>query len=191
MGLAITRLIVELMDGEISVESKLGEGSTFIIEIPHVLVGEVALPQVPLLPSKPPKVRFRDSKILIVDDVEINRELLRGIIKGNNLKFFEAYDGLNAIEVLEQNRPDVMLLDLNMPKMNGFEVTEYVRKHETLKSIPIIAISATRIARKEEEKAKLFDVFIPKPFKVVDLVEVLKKFLPYEEQQEGQSFDVV
>ncbi|MBN1951532.1 MAG: PAS domain S-box protein [Bacteroidales bacterium] len=180
LGLAITRRIVELMEGEIQLESELGKGSTFTIWLPKIRAGERKASE-PLRPDDDRRVLFENAKILIADDLLINRELLKGIVKGTSIRFIEAADGVETLECMRREHPDILLLDLNMPKMNGFEVAEKARQDNTIKDIPIIAISATRIAEKERERAKLFNVFIPKPFDVYDLINELKKYLRYRE----------
>ena len=102
-------------------------------------------------------------------------------LSGNAVEFLESLDGEDTVKKLKIRRPDLLLLDLNMPRMSGFDVAEFVRKDQKLKDLPIIAISATKISHKEENRARLFDVFVAKPFRVTDFVEILKKYLPFKE----------
>jgi PAS domain S-box-containing protein len=180
LGLAITKRIVELMEGTIDLESKVGKGSIFTITLPKIQVDESDRSGSTVKPEKG-AVYFHKAKILIADDVSINRELLKGIIKGDDIVFIEASNGVEAIDLMHREKPDLLLLDLNMPRMNGFEVARLMREDKNLKSVPIIAISATKISEKEKPLAELFDVFIAKPFMVKDFITELKKFLSYTE----------
>jgi PAS domain S-box-containing protein len=181
LGLAITKRLVEIMDGKINLKSKPGMGSTFKITIPKVLVGAAIQGDRKSISIDRQYIEFHDSTILIADDVENNRELLRGIIKGRNLKIYETADGIETIEKTKSLKPDILLLDIKMPKFNGFEVAEQIRNNTETKDIPIIAISATRIPDKELYKAKLFNSFILKPFSVKTFISHLMKYLPYTE----------
>jgi signal transduction histidine kinase/CheY-like chemotaxis protein len=180
LGLAITKRLVDLMDGKISLESEENKGSTFKVSIPCILTRKDVAPE-SKHNKEQRKVVFENANILIADDVEINRELLCGIVKGKGVKIYEASDGAEAIDFIDKYDFDMLLLDLNMPKANGFEVAEYIRRKSRNKNLPIIAISATRIARNEEKAARLFNVFLTKPFRVKEIVEILKEYIPYTE----------
>ncbi len=179
LGLAITKRLVEILDGSIALKSKLGRGSSFYVTIPNILVGSQKDSE-PTTQKQSEKVVFKDSTILIADDVITNRELLKNIIKGDKITFIEAINGEQAIKLAEEKKPDLALLDLNMPKADGFEVAKYMKTHNNLNKIPIIAISATKISKKEYDQAQYFDVFLSKPFNIKDLAHYLKKFLPYK-----------
>jgi len=180
LGLAITKSLVEIMDGTITVASTIGKGSTFKVYIPNILIGS-RMQTEPVRIKQTRKVLFKNSTVLIADDVTSNRELLKGIITGNNINFYEAVDGKQTMKLAEEKRPDVLLLDINMPKANGFEVAEYLKNHNELRKIPIIAISATGISLKEQKNAKYFDVFLVKPFSIKELTQYLKNYLSFDE----------
>lgn len=178
LGLAITKRIIEMMDGTISVKSMTGKGSSFSVNIPHILLGyntEIKKSK----PGKAEKVVFRDSTVLIADDVDTNRELLRGVIAGDKIRFIEATDGKHTIELAKKFKPDIILLDLNMPKADGFDVARIVKSHNSLNNIPIIAISAKILLEEEIVKAKYFDAILTKPIDIQELTELLKQFLPH------------
>jgi len=187
LGLAITKRLVEMMHGTITLRSKINKGSTFIISIPGIQVTPKSnLPE--NITSKREQVIFTDSSVLIVDDVATNRELLKGLLKGENLKIYEATDGLEAMKIASEKIPDIILLDIKMPKANGYEVAEYVKKHRKLKETPVIAISATNIAGSEMEKAKkYFDLFLIKPINIIRLINELKKHIPYKTLGENRT----
>lgn len=180
LGLAITKRIVELMEGTIKLESELGKGSVFTVFLPMIEAGE-RIPQDGSATGENGKVFFMDAKVLIADDVPVNRELLMGIIKGENIKFVEAANGEETLDYMKKEKPDLLLLDLNMPRLNGFDVADAIRKDADIEKTPIIAISATRITEKEKERAGLFNVFLAKPFDMQDLLKEIKKYLPHRE----------
>lgn len=188
LGLAITKRLVETMGGTISLRSEVGKGSIFIVKIPNILIGSQAILD-PIKPEYTEKVIFRDSTVLIADDVIANRELLRSIIAGEKITIIESTKGEQTIKLAQEFMPDLLLLDLNMPKANGFEVAKYLKTHSNLSKIPIIAISATKLSKKEENKAKFFDVFISKPLSITELTNHLKKYLTYNKIQEKKTSD--
>ena len=118
--------------------------------------------------------REEASKILIVDDEPRNVKILQIQLKARGYTVYTAADGLEALDVVEKEMPDLILLDINMPKMDGFEVVERIRADETTEFIPIVMITALRDTR--ENRIKSIEVgaddFIEKPF---DSVEVLAR----------------
>ncbi|MBA7534296.1 Sensor histidine kinase RcsC [subsurface metagenome] len=186
LGLAITSRLVEIMKGEISVSSEPGKGSTFTVTLPDIATSSIVEVKKRKSPVKKPGVIFKDAKVLIVDDVITNRELIRGIIKGENLKIYEAADGKEAIKLIQLHRPDIILLDLSMPGVNGFEVAEFVKTTPDFKRIPVIAISAIQFFGIDEQKMKYLDLFLSKPINVKELKQHLKKYIPYVEGRAGE-----
>jgi polar amino acid transport system substrate-binding protein/two-component system sensor histidine kinase EvgS len=181
LGLAITTRLVELMNGSIKLTSEQGKGSTFEITIPNVESG-LTLNVKPRTKSRK-YIRFQNAKILIVDDVLSNRELLKGAIKGKEIEFSEASNGKKALDILKKEKPDVVLLDLNLPLVNGFDVAKYIKNSSRLKEVPIIAISAFHTINQYDDYAKYFDVFLSKPFDVNVLLEHLRQYIPYIEDE--------
>ncbi len=180
LGLAITHRLVELMKGSIKLDSEPGKGSSFEVIIPDVESGLRT-------ESRPVKItrkyiRFHNCKVLVVDDVLSNRELLKGAIKGEDIIFSEADDGQKAIDILKTEKHDVVLLDLNLPEVSGFDVAKFMKSSSRLKNVPIIGISAIHIIKNHDQISKYFDVFLSKPFDINVLLEHLKRYLPYEEQ---------
>lgn len=175
LGLAISKRLVAAMGGELSVKSQLGEGSTFAfglaLEAAALLaVDDTAVTQHTL----PPGLR-----VLLVDDAELNRfvgaEMLHNM--GVNDVVLTP-DGESAILQLQQQDFDVVLLDISMPGMDGFEVTRWVRHHGHNPQMPIIALSAHALSQVQQEgEAAGMDAFLPKPFEYAGLVEVIQQVL--------------
>ncbi|MBN1598206.1 MAG: PAS domain S-box protein [Bacteroidales bacterium] len=177
LGLSITRRLVELMNGQIHLESKPGKGSIFRITLFDVATGSFKELKKYTDVKLESKIQFRDATFLIADDVLTNRELIIGAIKGENLRFLEAANGEETIHLAKSENPDVILLDLNMPVINGFEAAYVIRSDDKLKNIPIIAISATNISTIERQRAEVFDEFLSKPINIEQLKLLLKKYL--------------
>ena len=183
LGLAITKSIVELMEGMIRVESKVGSGTSFIIEIPEVVVHTFSLGY----SHKPEdsKVSLEGKTVLLVDDSEINRKLVRENLENAGVKIIEAEDGEIAISAAEKFKPDLILMDILMPRMDGFEATSIIKGKSGLEDIPVIALTA--LAMKEDveriENAG-FDEYLLKPFHISELFEKLGNVLN-EEAEKG------
>lgn len=177
LGLAITRRLIDLMGGKITLKSKLGKGSSFRVTLPDIPAEEIRPRIQPAGEARSNRLFFRDASILIADDVDTNRALLKGLLKGENLHIHEAADGEEALDIVSKTRIDILLLDLNMPKASGFLVAETMKKNPKLKNIPIIAISATSISPEESGKAANFDVFLEKPLNMRLLQSYIAKYI--------------
>jgi len=120
-------------------------------------------------------------KILVIDDTFTNRFLLREVIKKNNFNYFEAENGKEGIELLRKEKPSLILLDIEMPVMNGFETLDYIRNQmeAPFNTIPIIAITAhnPEIFR-DDFKDYIFDDLLTKPFTMEKIMSLIHKYLP-------------
>ncbi|HNW29156.1 MAG TPA: response regulator [Spirochaetota bacterium] len=180
LGLAITKRLVELMGGNISMESEAGKGSIFTIMIPDVQI--ISAGQEPIRVGTTTNMsipgQLRKATVLVVDDIELNRKLLRAYLDHHNLDVLEAADGAQAITVALERRPDLILMDLKMPVMDGLEATRRIKVDEGLRSIPIIAVTASAFVENEEQARKAgCDGFIRKPFQDAELMVELCRFL--------------
>ena len=185
LGLAITNRLVEMMDGEITIESELGEGATFRVHLKGV---EVAATEA--LTTKQSKqldfdtITFEPATILIADDIDYNREMISTYLDQWDFNLIEATNGREAIEQVQAHHPDLLLLDMKMPVMNGYEATEKLKADEKLeirkgmKLLPIIAVTASALKSDERKIATICDGYLRKPITKSDLVTKLMKFLP-------------
>ena len=180
LGLTISKRLTEMMNGNIWVKSKKGVGSTFFVELPNVLIIEQLQRTTTNSKEKRKSVAFKKAKILVVDDVEPNRLLIKEMLRNHNCTISEAEDGSRAILIAKQLIPDIILMDIRMPGMNGFEAC-YKLKHEDLtKHIPVVALTAVALTENSYNNMNnLFDNILLKPVDINELFNVLITFLPY------------
>lgn len=182
LGLAITKRIVDMMEGSIDVESEVGKGSKFTIRVPMRLQeNPESVDQVRFASSEQESISFDGFKVLVVEDNELNLEISRDILETAGIVVESAADGSIAVDCLKEKGPDYydcILMDIQMPVMDGFEATRAIRKMFPDKRIPIIALSAN--AFDEDRRKSLeagMDAHLAKPVVVAQLEDALKKFL--------------
>jgi len=186
LGLAISKRIVELMGGEIWIESELGKGSKFIFTIKAVRLADAeAQEETPddIQPDAPSRnYDFSAYNLLIAEDVEINREILSAILEETNVSFEAAENGKIAVEMFSANPGDydLILMDVSMPEMDGYEATRQIRAlgTEHAEDIPIIAMTA-HVFKEDIEKclASGMNDHIGKPIEAYSLFGALNKYL--------------
>lgn len=174
LGTTISKQLVELMKGKIWVESELGVGSNFYVSLPLEK-------GVPILEINE-KIQFDlpSLEILIVDDVKQNVDLIQLLMTSNGHKVEIAKNGREALEIFKSRSFDLVLMDIQMPEMDGLEATRQIRLYEknTSTHIPIIALSASVFDEdKQSAKDAGMDGFISKPIDIQDLFFEIKKLL--------------
>jgi two-component system sensor histidine kinase EvgS len=177
LGLAISQRLTEMMGGEISLISQQGIGSTFSLHLKAVDISSLAAdPEIPTETTE--QVKFHPAHILVVDDVEDNRSLLRECFADNDLSISEVENGLLALEKAAEGGIDLILMDIRMPVMDGYQAAEEIK---AFSQVPIIALTAS-VMQDEYERAKSihFDGYLRKPVLKADLYAELKRFLAYE-----------
>uniref|UniRef100_UPI00404A11AD PAS domain S-box protein n=2 Tax=Flavobacterium sp. TaxID=239 RepID=UPI00404A11AD len=174
LGLAIVKSLVESQDGKISVESKIGVGSTFKFILPFQKTNVEFLNNNTV--SKQLK-NIENIKVLVVEDGAINRLLAKVILTNFGFKHDLATNGKMAIEQLQNNHYDIILMDIQMPEMNGFEATEHIRKTMKL-TIPIIALTAD-VTSADFQKCKELGMndYISKPIDENQLHSKIMQFI--------------
>ena len=118
------------------------------------------------------------TKVLIAEDNPVNRELLRELLENRGYEVEEACDGEEALEMVERGRPDVLLLDLGMPKLDGFGVVRKLRENPQLAALPVMAVTAYAMRGDREKVLEAgFDGYLSKPINAVLLAEELERLL--------------
>ncbi|NMC50273.1 MAG: response regulator, partial [Desulfovibrio sp.] len=178
LGLAIVRRLLELMDGTIMVESRLGEGTTVSFALPmdlpspHDVRDETPLDASAAMESPRPGAR-----VLLVEDDAINRIATRGLLRKMGLAVIEAESGKECLRVLEREDVDAVLLDIQMPEMDGMAAAEAIRERENRLGsprLPLVALTAYAMAEERERfLASGFDAHLAKPVDMSSLARVL------------------
>ena len=174
LGLAISKQLIELQGGNISCRSELGKGTTFRVELPFRFEGRVSED---VGATDWSKVNLVGMRLLVVEDLEVNRMLLRQMLRNKGIVMFEAENGKESLEVLKEHEVDLILMDLHMPEMDGIEATKRIREGRIKgvdSQIPIVCLTADVF---KETKEAIFSAgmndFVTKPIEMRRLFQVL------------------
>ena len=182
LGLAITKKILDAMGGSIEAVSKKGEGTTFTVGLPFKIAREGDKQEVEEIQTLSTDDNY-SHRILLVDDIELNRMLAETILEESGFSVETVADGVEAVEVFVKHPPgyyDLVLMDIQMPIMNGYEATRAIRSLDRpdAKILPIIALSAN--SRDEDKRMSMesgMNYHIAKPFDVVQLIAAVNKYI--------------
>jgi len=176
LGLSISRKLINLMGSDIHVTSQPGHGSVFGFDLRVEVTEEVVLNME--IDNDIVGYLGEPKSILIVDDILANRSMLADLFRSLNFIILEAEDGKQGFEVAQASAPDIILMDLRMPVMDGLESSRLIRQSPLLKNTPIIAISAS--ATQEESDASMIagaNVFMTKPVDQAMLIQYVGSYL--------------
>ncbi|GAB4032441.1 ATP-binding protein [Spirosoma gilvum] len=175
LGLTITEKLITLMQGTLRVISKPGEGSSFrvTVQLPAIVVSRPS----GLYRREPQQINGYEGRrrtILIVDDHWENRSLLTNLLEPLGFRTIEAENGAVALKRAHENRPDLVLMDLVMPLMDGFEAVRQFRREATFSTVKIVALSASVLNSQQVSLDAGCDDFLPKPVNVDELLSVIQ-----------------
>ena len=181
LGLAISSNLVQLMDSQIQLKSTVGKGTTFWFDVYLPAVNSSIIPTPTQYQSQPTGFKGRSRKILVVDDNSNNRQVLIQWLQPLGFELEEAENGQEGLAQIEVFQPDIILLDIVMPVMDGVEMANRIRQDPKLKTLKIIAISANaRFSKHIESSRTLFDSFLSKPVDLTQLLTLLETHLQLE-----------
>jgi signal transduction histidine kinase/ActR/RegA family two-component response regulator len=189
LGLAITKRLVAQMEGEINVDSVYGEGSTFTVSLPQVVMDDKPMGDFAAAYQKMHKTRDEQTetftapgaRMLIVDDNRVNLTVAKGLLKNTEIQVDTVESGAEALEKVRTEHYHIILLDHMMPEMNGLDTLKNMRNQEEnmSKDAAVVALTANAISgSREMYMAAGFDDYLSKPIDRVKYIELIQKYLP-------------
>jgi signal transduction histidine kinase/DNA-binding response OmpR family regulator len=190
LGLSISKRLINLMNGTIEVSSTINKGSTFTLKIPNItaLENENKLPREVLL--KTDHVKFDFAKILIVDDRDVDRSIIKELLQPYKFQILEAKNGEEAVTIARTQQPNLIIMDVKMPIMDGYEALKQIQSKQETKNIPVIALTASDNFA-DSTLNKNFNSFIRKPINLEELIiniswyikmRKIKKYVIHEDE---------
>ncbi|NQZ56890.1 MAG: response regulator [Lentisphaeraceae bacterium] len=170
LGLSICQKLIHLMNGSLHVESELNKSSCFTVRIPNISTIETQHAETPVINKG---YQFSSAKILIADDDAINRQLISSFLANHDFKFREAADGSECVAIAKNWEPDLILMDIKMPKLNGLQATNKIREFSR---VPVIAISSFSTDEEIDKMRLICNSYICKPFKKRQRREKISEF---------------
>ena len=191
LGLAITKYLVELMKGNITVESEYGKGSVFRVELPQKIISseplgnfsEKYMGSVNAHQTYHESFQAPEARILVVDDVAMNLKVMVGLLKNTRMQIDTAENGMECLDLVREREYHIIFLDHMMPQMDGIEVLHRMQEmpDNRNKNTPVIMLTANAILGAKEEYLQMgFQDYLSKPIREVKLEEMILKYLPEE-----------
>ncbi len=191
LGLTITRELARLMGGDVGVSSKPGSGSTFWFTARLARAAEPDVDEDSTSPALAVAAKFSDLPILLVEDEPVNRQVALAILSATGLRVDEAEDGLAAVKAVREKDYALILMDIQMPHMDGLQATRVIRSLPGYGSVPIIAVTANAF---ESDRQRCFDAgmndFVPKPINPGLLYSVLLRWLSQSREEGAALADI-
>ena len=181
LGLTISARLIQLMNSELKVESKVGKGSRFYFELPIEVCTQETVSKSSAILDNNEEMKEFIGNVLVVEDNKTNQMLMGMILNDSNVSFDVANDGTEAVMMYQKNEYNLILMDENMPVMNGIEATKHIReieKEENHVPITIVAVTANALVDDREKflEAGMND-YISKPYTEEEILRVLRQYL--------------
>lgn len=185
LGLSISNRLAQLMNGSVKVESIQGSGSTFTLYLPDVPISTM-LEESQNKAEKRFDVALNKGRILVVDDIKLNRQLIVEFLKGYPIQVLEAVNGIEAVNISSEEDLDLVFMDIKMPQMDGVEAMRHIKTKN--KTLPIVALTASLFDVHQEKTSDLwFDGYLRKPVNRMLILEELERYIGLEKGQEERS----
>jgi len=186
LGLSISKKLVNLMDGTISIKSKLGKGSTFTINFRDIDIASINNQEADnKIKIDYNSIIFEPCTILIVDDIKQNRDLIQEILANKNIKILEAINGKEAVDIAKEISLDLIIMDIRMPVMNGFTAAKNIK---SFIDTPIIALTASAMQSDIKQiKCSSFNGLLRKPASKSELLQEISKYLKYQKTSKPKT----
>ncbi len=187
LGLTITRRLTEMMGGSLEMQSQVGSGTRLRFTFPRIRSATGAEARSATSESLTDLSDFKSATILIADDGELNRDLVKGMFEGTRLRLLEAADGQEAVDQTARHLPDLVLMDIRMPVLDGVAAAQRIKQDPSLQRIPILALTASVLQEDEVRVRTVCDGFLRKPLQRRELVTELQRFLPLASPSSGSE----
>jgi signal transduction histidine kinase/CheY-like chemotaxis protein len=188
LGLAIVKRLTETMGGTVTAVSIPGQGSAFSLRFPDIPISARLAATAKGTTQLPADFnQLRAARLLVVDDNETNCQLVEGMFTDTHHKLFQAVSGQEAVAKAGQLHPDIILMDIRMPGMDGRQALAEIRKIAGLELTPVIALTASSMISDDEELKERFSGYVRKPFSKRDLFDELAQFLPAETKDTSEA----
>ena len=174
LGLAITKKMIQLLNGKITLESELNKGSNFTFSIP-IKLAKIQISEEDITPIE--LQYFTNKKVLIVDDDHSQLDLTSEVVSLMNFSYDICENGMDALQLLHKNSYDLILTDIQMPKMDGFELLKTIQNNSNYSGIPIIALSGRTYTTLSEYKDAGFSGSLRKPYAPKSLINLIASIL--------------
>ncbi len=179
LGLSIVRRLTEMMGGTVTAASVPGQGSAFSLRFPNIAISSrLAAAEKLEAGGAVDFNELRASTLLVVDDNEVNCQLVAGMFAQSQHRLIFGASGFDAIRLAREQKPDVILMDIRMPGMDGREALTEIRKIPGLEVTPIIAVTASSLMSEEADLKQRFSGYVRKPFSKQELFNELAHYLP-------------
>ncbi|SHF80886.1 PAS domain S-box-containing protein [Fodinibius roseus] len=186
LGLSISNRLSQLMNGSVTVQSKQKKGSVFTLFLPDIPISTM-LEESGEDGGESYNIAFNTGKIMVVDDIQLNRQLIAEFLKDYPIQVLEAKNGMDAVRMAGEEELDLVFMDIKMGHMNGVEAMKQIKKKK--KDLPIVALTASVFdVHSEGVQDTWFDGYLRKPVNRKQILAELERYIGFQKGQEGRTF---